>query len=260
MVRLNDLILEESLSCVKSLKRANIPLCIVDAQLEGWSKLLNNIAFNEDLFIAAESITNIEMAYEAAANGAQFFILSNSDITLMDTLSSMGFFFIPTISNEQDQRNCLERGIECALYTCDIAPLLPSIKTYNSSIYPLKDGELFGIVDLPKDILDYELWMKALRKEQLGINYVEITTDNQLSESLNEFVELFSIMHKCKITHKKSKNIIIETRDLIRMVNDLKWDAVYFDPDDTIMENGELKEVKLDKELNGFRLILRSVK
>lgn len=258
MVRLNDLPITDSLDCVRSLKRANIPLCIVDTKNKDWVQLLNNIAFKEDLFIAAESVNSLEIAYEAAANGAQFFILSNSDVILMDQLKSMGFFFVPTIYNENDEKSCIDRGVECALYKCDIERKLPQIIEYENVTTPLTADQLFAIVNLPKNTQNYELWMKGLRKEQLGLNYSEITMNNEINSKQKEFIELFSIMHKCIITQGVNNSIIIDTNDIVRSVNDLKWDAVYFNPSNAIMLNGELKEIVLDKELNGFRLILRS--
>ncbi len=74
MVRLDNLLYSDSLQCINDLIKGNIPLCIIDIDMDSSLEILKNIAFNADLFIAVENIKTIEEAYNSIGSGAQFFI------------------------------------------------------------------------------------------------------------------------------------------------------------------------------------------
>lgn len=265
MIRINGLSTEDSLDCVKLLKKANLPLCIINIKNNlDWINQLKEIAFKEDLFIAVEGVKTIEDAYIAAANGAQFYILEEFNFEYMKQLKSTGFTFIPKVSNLKEIKLVEQLELECVIST--EKSLLSDSNLYNILDNPnlkdikLNEPDIFAIVDLDLSCSDYELWANSLIKTFLNLNYTEISYCETLDLEKSDFVEMFSSTNKCKIIKNEKDTITLECSDLIRAVNYFKWKNIYIDPINTEMENGNILKGILDRKLNGFSIILKEVK
>lgn len=264
MVRLNDLKVEKALECVQSLKRGNIPLCIVDTKKEHWKDLLKEIAFKEDLFIAAENICSITDAYTAAGNGAQFFILENSDPSFMKELKESGFYFIPRILSLDDILKCQEMDLECII--SDDNNLLINTSLYNiqecTNIINIGHHEktIFSIIDLPKNCKDFELWINSIVKNYLGLNYTEVVINMNSSSDTINFGEIFASTNKCKTISGDENCIFLDCKDFTRAVNYLKWKKIYINPNNVEINNGDIIRAYLDRTLSDYSIILRETR
>lgn len=264
IVRLTDISTKEVLKCVRSLKNGNIPLCLVDSDKSGWELLLREIAFKEDLFIAAENINSIEDAYLAAGNGAQFFILSDSNITLMKQLKQNGFFFIPRVSNEEDIKNCEQLELECIL------PKTKSLgertKLYNieeaSDCYNIEHNikTLFTIIDLDTQVEDYQDWINKVVKNYLGLNFTQVTINNRSPVETVQFGEIFAAVNKCKICNEDENTVLLECRHFTKTISYLKWKNLFINPNDVEIVEDEIVKGHLDLKIGDFKIIIKERK
>ncbi len=263
MVRLNDISIDRSLDCVNSLKKGNIPLIVVDIKKRtDYKELLKEIAFKADLFIAAENVSSLEEAYSAAGNGAQFFILENSDLSLMKTLKEYGFYFIPRAKTADDIKICEELEMDCVI--CDDNNLIKGSKLANvfdeqksSLTTNSKKDYLFTIVDLPDNEIDFEMWINREVKKMLGLNYTTVEVKSDASEDEKFFAEVFASTEKCKTIINLNNIITLECVDLVKAVNYFKWREIYIDPDKSEIANGKISKGPLDKKLCGFTIMLK---
>lgn len=258
MVRLNNLAVEDSLNCVNALIKGNIPLCVVNFKEKNSIKLLNNIAFNADMFIAAENISTIEDAYNCVANGAQFFILEEFNYNLMNELKENGFFFIPKISTETEAEQCIDLGIEGVISPGDIkSDKLFNVADENCSESQEHCNPAFKIVNLTTCSTDYEGWINSVVKEMIGLNYVEVILGESADESEILFGNVFASTQKCKISPGAKNLLILECKNIDLALNYFKWRSIYIDPDLATVINKKIIEGPLDSKLGGFTIILR---
>jgi len=262
MIRFNILDQDRALDIVKSLKRANLPLCVINSNtMENWDDILKEIAFKEDLFIAVEGVTSIEMAYKAAGNGAQFFILDKFNIELIKELKHNGFFFIPRVENSLEVDQLLELNIECVI--CSNPKLLLKNQLYNVLDNPkdlntkIVEPNIFAIIDMPESVNNVEYWTNNLIKSYLNLNYTHIYYKNSINSETKEFIDIFSSTNKCIITESDENKIILECNDFIRSVNYFKWRETYISPISTQKEDDKLVSGVLDKRLLNFDIILK---
>lgn len=259
MIKLNGLDISESLICVKVLREAKVPLCIIDGTEKHWEQKLHTIATEVDLFIAVDNITSIEMAYKAVGSGAQFLLLPNCDRELMKQLLNSGLYFIPTINSAEDEEYCIEIGVECSIYHTKMEKRLPFITEYSDTITPLHKNSLFGIVSIESCFDDYRYWINSIRTEQLGSRVTTVMITDSINNEDEEFVSIYSTLHRCNVVKGDKKKIIFEVVDLIRTINDYKWSSVYFNPNNAIIEDDRIKEVELDTTVSGFSIILKEI-
>ncbi len=260
MIRLNGLSTEKSLTCVKSLKKANIPLCIINIKNNSdWENQLREIAFKEDLFIAAEGVTNINEVYTAAGNGAQFYILENFDFEFMKELKNSGFFFIPRVSNRVEVELSEKLGLECVI--TQNSDILLNSRLYNVLDNPLLDKleepNIFAIINLDLECYDFELWANNIIKSFLKLDYTEITLKKDSGDNIKDFADMFASTNKCKIETGIENTLTLECSDFVRTVNYFKWKNIFIDPNNTEMKNGNIIKGILDRKLNGFTIILK---
>lgn len=244
MVRLKQIEVSKSLNCVKSLIKGNIPLCVVDINESNSMELLKEIAFKADLFIAVENVSTIEQAYLSAGNGAQFFILNSCSEDLMQELTSNGFFYIPRVKTPEDIEVCTKLNIECYI---DNNGIISSSTTRN----------IFSIIDLPKNVSNYEKWINGEVKTMLGLNYTEIIVRDDLTESEKMFVETFASTQKCIVNTGDDNALVLECNNIDAAVSYFKWRDIFIDPDKSVVVNDRVIQSPLDKKLNGFTIILK---
>lgn len=261
IIRLPELETEEALNCVRSLKRGDIPLCIVDSKSNGWINILKEIAFKEDLFIAVENIESLEEAYTAAGNGAQFFILQDSNEELMIELKESGFFYIPRVSTIKELQICEDLRIECVLPTSskvlDNTTLYCIEETKNKYKIKHKDNILFTIINLDKNISDYEIWTNDIVTNYLGFQFKEIIINKDSDDNLIKFGEIFSAINKCKIKYGIVNTIILECNDFNRTISYLKWKNLYINPNDVKIINNKIVQGHLDLMLNEYKIVVK---
>lgn len=261
IIRLPELKAEDALNCVRSLKKGDIPLCIVNSKINGWQDVLKEIAFKEDLFIAVENIESLEEAYTAAGNGAQFFILENSNEELMIQLKESGFFYIPRVSTIKDLRLCEDLGIECILPTSvqvlKNTTLYCIEETKNKYKIEHKENILFSIINLDKNISDYEIWMNNIVTNYLGFQFKEIIINKDSEEDLIKFGEIFAAINKCKIKYGIENTIILECNDFNRTISYLKWKNLYINPNDVKIISNKIVQGHLDLRLNEYKIVVK---
>lgn len=262
MVRLKDISYENSLSCVKELIKGNIPLCVIDLNMNRSLEVLKNIAFNADLFIAVENVKTIEDAYSSVAYGAQFFILGDFNLELMRELTNSGFFFIPTVNNKNELDTVIDMGIECIIsgntdLTLD-SKKISVVKDHGASIGSFNNDTLFNIVNIDNSTRDYENWINSIVKEMIGLNYTEVifSSDTKDPVKLN-FGDLFASTNKCKIGSGKEDTLVLECKNIKLAINYLKWREIYIDPDRAVVLDGNVVEGPLDKKMGGFTILLK---
>ncbi|MGL1891917.1 MAG: hypothetical protein OCD02_09840 [Spirochaetaceae bacterium] len=261
MIRLVDIPLNSVLECVQKLVSGNAPLCIIDIKKnKNWELILKEIAFKADLFIAAENVTSLEEAYTAAACGAQFFILESCDEKLIVELKNSGFYFIPKIDSPNDIKICEQSSLDCVI--CSDNDLLNSSNLINVLDNPelttINNIEhLFSIIDLPPNIIDYELWVNSVVKKIVGLNYTEIYICKDANQEIIEFANIFASTNKCKICNSNKNTIILECNNFNRAISYFKWQNIYFNPNDVDIIDDRIVKATLDKELFGFSIILK---
>lgn len=261
IIRISDISASKALKCVRSLKKSDIPLCIVNSKIEGWQDILKEISTKEDLFIAAENISNIEDAYIAAGNGAQFFILSDSDKVLMTQLNNLGFFFIPRVSNSDEINLCKELNIEC---------IFPSIENINKNtdFYTIteskninniehNDNVLFTIIDLNDKVDDYEYWANNIVRSYLGLKFIEIEINRESSQKVITFGETFAAINKSKIIEGKENTVTLECKNFNRTISYLKWKNLFINPNEVTIVNNKLTKGHLDLKLGEYKIIIK---
>lgn len=258
MIRLNNLAVEDSLDCVNALIKGNIPLCVIDFKEKDSIKLLNNIAFNADLFIAVENISTIEDAYNCVANGAQFFILDDFNPELMNKLKENGFFFIPKINNEAEIKHCIDIGIEGVISPKEVK----SDKLFNVADENFVDSldhrnPAFSIVNLKKSSTDYEMWVNSVVKKMIGLNYVEVIVSNNANEDEVMFGNIFASTNKCKVSSGEDNRLILECINIDLALSYFKWRNIYIDPGLATVIDKRVVEGPLDSQLGGYTIILR---
>lgn len=265
MVRISNFTENEALTVAKDLIRGNIPVITIDISKElNAIKVLNKIAFNADLFIAAEGIRTITDAYEAAGNGAQFFIINQPDENLAKELKNNGFFFMSKVNNIEEINKCKNLGIEAVVISdfkliehCSLPFVLNSIENTGD---PITQKAMFSIIDIDKGNNDYEKWINSKLQSYLGHNYAEIIIAKSSSENTQEFANIFASINKSKISLGDKNEIHMTCNNFTQSVNYLKWKEIYIDPNKSILQNGIVKEAPLDKKLNDFTIILKEIK
>lgn len=258
MVRLNNLAVEDSLNCVNSLIKGNVPLCVIDFKENDSVKLLNNIAFNADLFIAVENISTIEDAYNCVANGAQFFLLEDFNIELINKLKENGFFFIPKITNKEEIKQCIELGIEGIISSKDItSDKLFSVADENYIESLEHKNPAFKIVNLNNSSTDYEMWVNSVVKDMIGLNYVEVIISSIANKNEVMFGNIFASTNKCKVSSGKYNKLILECTNMDLALSYFKWRNIYIDPGMATVIDKRIVEGPLDSHLGGYTIILR---
>lgn len=251
MIRLNDIDPENSLKCVKELKKGNLPLCIVNVDNKNWEKILSEIAFNEDLFIAVENIDSVSEAYNATALGAQFFILKNCEFDLMKDLTENGFFYIPKVKSQEEYNICVDNNIEC------IYPLTHIDSNFLPTIGESGNNLLFKIIDLPRDITDYELWINSYFHNFLELKFEIVEINIKSTEEEKNFAKIFAATNKCKIIEGERNILHLFCKDFTLTTNYLKWKEVYFDPSTAVVKNDKVVAGFLDTKMSGFTILLK---
>lgn len=256
MVRLENLNPDSALLCAKELINGNIPVITLDISKENNLEVLNKVAFSSDLFIAAEGVTSLNAAYQAAGNGAQFFILEKPCKELSNELKNSGFFFLTRVKDKSELEEAITIGVEAVVLEdvslaqkCTIPYVLDKVvDTKKINQY----NPIFSIINLPAETCDYELWINRKVLDYLGHHYTTIEVSKDATEDEKEFANLFAALNKTKIINGKNNIITMETNDLEQSVNYLKWREFYIDPNKSEIKNSKVTRGPLDKELNGF--------
>lgn len=257
MVRLKDIELNKSLDCVKSLIKGNIPLCVVDFKEVNSMDLLKEIAFKADLFIAVENISTLDNAFLAAGNGAQFFILENCNESLMKSLQSSGFYFIPKVHSSEDMDLCSSMNLECII--CDNSDLYrkyPDIHLVQDD-NSLGDNTLFSIINIPNNNMDYEKWINNVVRNMIGFDYTEVLLSENATVEDVFFAETFAATHKCLLSEGFENTLVLECGRMDLALNYFKWRNIFIDPNESEVLNNKIVKGPLDKKLSGFNILLK---
>lgn len=264
MTRISTLDKDEALHIAKCLITGNAPVVTIDISKGTDSlKVLNHIAFNADLFIAAEGINTIGDAYDAAGNGAQFFILDSTDEELVNTLRSSGFFFLCRVNNKEDITKCNDLGIEAVVISntelikeCNL-PYVLDTNVNTSSSYV--QNSIFSILDIDDNVTDYEGWINRSMQNYLGHRYTEVHYKEDSAKDKIGFAKLFSSINKSKLILGTENLIVMECNNITQTINYLKWKELYINPNDSNVINGKVISGPLDKDLNGFKVIIKEI-
>lgn len=256
MVRIEKLAPDRALECARELISGNIPVVTIDISNENSVGVLNKIAFNSDLFIAAEGIRSLEDAYIAAGNGAQFFILEEPNKDLADQLKTSGFFFLTKVKDISELKEAISLGVEAVVLEdtdltthCTVPYVLDKVTdTTNLNNYK----PIFSIINLPPETSDYEIWINRKVLDYLGHRYSTIEISNNATDDEKEFGKLFAALNKLKIVEGNKNIITMETNNLEQSVNYLKWREFYIDPNKSVIQNSKVIRGPLDKKLNGY--------
>lgn len=261
IVRLDNITPDKALEISRNLISGNVPLVTIDVSKKDNLKVLNKVAFSLDLFIAAEGVNSLESAYNAAGNGAQFFILDKPDAELITTLRQAGFFFLVKVKNEEELLEAQNNQVEAVVIKktslidkCSLPYVLddisdPSDKSCSKSI--------FNIISLPKVDIDYELWINGVVSSYLGHTFTELEISSEASEDEKTFAKLFTSLNKMKLIEGKENRITLECNSLTQTINNLKWREYYIDPNKSEINNSKVISGPLDTKLNGFTIILK---
>jgi len=254
MVHLQDIPIDKSVSCVKSLKKGNIPLCVVDVSTNNGFDIIKEITSNEELFVAAQNINNISDAYRAIGVGAQFFLLEKFDTTFMSELTENGFFYIPRVNNNEELKICEDKNLECVILS-DKTILNGSTMPYVS--YGYDNNALFSIINLPSKEIDWERWINDEYKRFLNLSYTEVRLSKNASDEEKLFGDIFASTHKSKTIINNENSLLLECRDFIKTVNYFKWRGIYINPNSAEYIDDKIVSAPLDSRLNGFLIYLK---
>lgn len=262
MTRISTLDKDKALDIAKDLIKGNAPVVTIDISKGPEAiKVLNNIAFNADLFIAVEGVYDINSAYEAAGNGAQFYIINSPDEDLINTLRNSGFFFMCKVGNRHDIEKCKELGIEAVVISdinllemCELPYVLDcDVNTSTSYV----QNSIFSILDIDNEILDYEDWINRNMQDYLGHRFTKVLLTEDSTESEESFAKLFSSINKSKLLNGPENSIIMECNNITQTINYLKWKSLYINPNDSNVIDGKVSCGPLDTNLNGFKIIIK---
>lgn len=264
MTRISTLDKDKALNIAKCLISGNAPVVTIDISKDTNSiKVLKHIAFNADLFIAAEGINSITDAYNAAGSGAQFFILDSPDEELVKTLINSGFFFLCRVNSNDDILKSIELGIEAVVISntdlikdCNL-PYVLDTNINTSSSYA--QNSIFSILNISNEIVDYENWINKMMQNYLGHRYIEVHYKEDSTEEEIGFAKLFSSINKSKFINGSENLIVMECNNMTQTINYLKWKELYINPNDSIVINGKVISGPLDKDLNGFKVIIKEI-
>lgn len=263
IVRLDSLTPDIAFKICQKLILGNVPLVTIDVSKKENIKVLNRVAFDLDLFIAAEGVDSLDSAYNAAGNGAQFFILDRPDLELITALRNSGFFFLVKVDSQEDIQKASEYGIEAIVIKnkeligkSNLPYVLDSPNTLSDSF---TQNSIFSIVNIPQ-VDDHEIWINRVVREYLGHEFITIEVSSTANDDERSFAKLFSSLNKVQYIEGNKNSITMECNNLTQTVNNLKWRGYYIDPNDSVIAEKRIIKGPLDTKLNGFTIVLKEKK
>lgn len=256
--RFKNIPLDRITETAKMMIASNLPLCLIDLKEENALIKLREVAFKADLFLAAENPSSLNEAFEAAGNGAQFFICDDYNPELMQQLKNAGLFAIPKITTKEEALKANEMFLEAVLTEdkslLEGTGLKAILEEPHNTPSQLKDSA-FIISDFDGSESP-DLWADKKIMEMLNLRYTEVLLKKEEEEEIITTGEVFAATHKIPVKEGETSALILSSSDITRALKYFKWKSMYINPNTAEMEGPLVKRAVFDKKIGGLSVMI----